>query len=94
MVLELSDRFVLIPFNPIILQLTNQSGMIKFFRKIRQQLLSENRFTKYLIYAVGEIGIDTPPAAIANAIYNATGVRITTLPITPEKILKALKAKK
>jgi len=44
--------------------------------------------------SVGEIGIDTPPAAIANAIYNATGVRITTLPITPEKILKALKAKK
>lgn len=29
--------------------------MIKFFRKIRQQLLSQNRFSKYLIYAVGEI---------------------------------------
>jgi hypothetical protein len=29
--------------------------MIKFFRKIRQKLLSENRFSKYLIYAVGEI---------------------------------------
>lgn len=29
--------------------------MIKFFRKIRQKLLSENRFRKYLIYAVGEI---------------------------------------
>lgn len=29
--------------------------MIKFFRKIRQQLLSENRFAKYLMYAVGEI---------------------------------------
>ena len=29
--------------------------MIKFFRKYRQQLLSENRFTKYLIYAIGEI---------------------------------------
>jgi len=41
--------------------------------------------------SVGEIGIDTPPAAIANAIYNATGVRIRTLPITPEKILMALK---
>lgn len=41
--------------------------------------------------SVGEIGIDTPPAAIANAIYNATGVRITELPITPEKILKGIK---
>jgi CO/xanthine dehydrogenase Mo-binding subunit len=37
--------------------------------------------------SVGEIGIDTPPAALANAIYNATGVRITELPITPEKVL-------
>lgn len=29
--------------------------MIKFFRKIRQKLLSENKFSKYLIYAFGEI---------------------------------------
>ena len=29
--------------------------MIKFFRKIRQQLLSENKFSKYLLYAIGEI---------------------------------------
>ncbi len=29
--------------------------MIKFFRKIRQNLLSENKFKKYLIYAFGEI---------------------------------------
>ena len=41
--------------------------------------------------SVGEIGIDTPPAVICNAIYNATGVRIHSLPITPEKILKGLK---
>ncbi|KAF2955803.1 molybdopterin cofactor-binding domain-containing protein [Marinitoga sp. 38H-ov] len=43
--------------------------------------------------SVGEIGIDTPPAAIANAVYNAVGVRIKDLPITPEKVLKALKEK-
>ncbi len=43
--------------------------------------------------SVGEIGIDTPPAALANAIYNAVGVRITTLPITAEKILLAIKEK-
>lgn len=29
--------------------------MIKFFRKIRQKLLSENKLSKYLVYAVGEI---------------------------------------
>ncbi|MCF7858790.1 MAG: molybdopterin-dependent oxidoreductase [Candidatus Cloacimonetes bacterium] len=37
--------------------------------------------------SVGEIGIDTPLAAVANAIYNATGVRIRKLPITPESVL-------
>ncbi|WMJ79759.1 molybdopterin-dependent oxidoreductase [Clostridium sp. MB40-C1] len=41
--------------------------------------------------SVGEMGIDTPLAAIANAVYNATGVRIKTLPISPEKVLMGLK---
>jgi len=31
--------------------------MINFFRKIRQKLLSENKFSKYLIYAIGEISL-------------------------------------
>lgn len=29
--------------------------MIKFFRKIRQSLLTENKFSKYLLYAIGEV---------------------------------------
>ena len=29
--------------------------MLKFFHQIRKRLLSENRFSKYLFYAVGEI---------------------------------------
>ncbi|MPN02154.1 putative xanthine dehydrogenase YagR molybdenum-binding subunit [bioreactor metagenome] len=40
--------------------------------------------------SVGEIGIDTPPAAIANAIFNACGVRVRDLPITPEKLLSEI----
>ncbi len=44
--------------------------------------------------SVGEIGIDTPPAALANAVYNALGVRITSLPITSEKIYNAMQEKK
>lgn len=40
--------------------------------------------------SVGEIGIDTPPAAIANAIQNAIGVRIRSLPMTSEKIYEAI----
>ena len=31
--------------------------MIKFFRKIRQRLLTENKFSKYLLYAMGEIAL-------------------------------------
>jgi CO/xanthine dehydrogenase Mo-binding subunit len=44
--------------------------------------------------SVGEIGIDTPPAALCNAVENALGVRIDSLPVTPEKIYKALQALK
>jgi CO/xanthine dehydrogenase Mo-binding subunit len=40
--------------------------------------------------SVGEIGIDTPPAVISNAVKNAIGVRIKTLPITPEKIWRSI----
>ena len=43
--------------------------------------------------SVAEIGIDTPPAAIANAIRNAAGVRLAETPFTPEKVLSALRPK-
>jgi CO/xanthine dehydrogenase Mo-binding subunit len=39
---------------------------------------------------LGELGLDPTAAVIANAIHDACGVRITTLPITPEKIRAAL----
>jgi 4-hydroxybenzoyl-CoA reductase subunit alpha len=40
-------------------------------------------------------GLTNPTAgAIANAVYKAAGVRIYDLPITPEKVLKALKEKR
>jgi CO/xanthine dehydrogenase Mo-binding subunit len=39
----------------------------------------------------GEIACVPPMAAIANAIYNATGVRVTKLPLSPENVLRALK---
>lgn len=41
--------------------------------------------------SVAEIGIDTPPAAIANAIRNAAGIRLTETPFSPERVLGALK---
>ena len=42
---------------------------------------------------VGEPGLVATAPAIANAVYDAIGVRIRSLPITPEKILAALKEK-
>ena len=43
--------------------------------------------------SIGEVVINTPAPALTHAIYNATGVWFRELPITPEKILKALKSK-
>ncbi len=43
---------------------------------------------------IGEPGLVPTAPAIANAIYDAVGVRIKDLPITPEKVLKALKEKR
>ena len=39
------------------------------------------------VRGIGEIGITGVAAAIANAVYNATGKRIRELPITPDKLL-------
>ena len=39
---------------------------------------------------LGEIGLDAIPAAIANGIADAVGVRLTELPITAEKVHRAL----
>jgi CO/xanthine dehydrogenase Mo-binding subunit len=45
----------------------------------------------YGVRGIGETPIVPPMAAIANAIEQATGVRFTELPMSPPKILKALK---
>jgi xanthine dehydrogenase YagR molybdenum-binding subunit len=37
---------------------------------------------------IGEIGIVGSPAAVANAVYHATGVRVRDLPITPDKLVR------
>ena len=42
------------------------------------------------IRGVGEVGIIPPMPAIANAIYGATGVRMSHVPMTPERMLWAL----
>ena len=40
---------------------------------------------------IGEIGVVPAPAAVANAVAHATGVRVREVPITPDKLLRQLK---
>ena len=44
----------------------------------------------YGVRGVGEVPIVPPPAAIANAIYDAIGIRMTELPMSPDRMLKAM----
>lgn len=52
--------------------------MINLFRKIRQKLLVENRFSKYLLYAIGEIVLVVIGILIALQINNANENRKNT----------------
>ncbi|HET9458013.1 MAG TPA: molybdopterin cofactor-binding domain-containing protein, partial [Candidatus Limnocylindrales bacterium] len=45
------------------------------------------------IHGIGETSLPPVMPAIGNAVYRATGVRITDLPITPEKVLRGLRAR-
>jgi len=54
---------------------------------------TEDPFGPFGAKGIGEPGLVPTAPAIANAIYDAVGVRIKDLPITPEKILTALKEK-
>jgi CO/xanthine dehydrogenase Mo-binding subunit len=47
----------------------------------------------YGVKGVGEFTANSPMPAIVNAIYDAVGVWMTNLPVTPEKVLRALEEK-
>jgi xanthine dehydrogenase molybdenum-binding subunit len=42
---------------------------------------------------VGMCGVHAIAPAVANAVYDAVGVRVREMPLTPERILEALKNK-
>ena len=42
------------------------------------------------ILGVGEGVMGPAPAAIANAVYDAVGIRLRTIPFTPERVIAAL----
>ena len=49
--------------------------MIKFFGRIRQKLLTENKFSKYLIYAIGEITLVVIGILIAIQLNNLNNAK-------------------
>ncbi|HKJ48301.1 MAG TPA: DUF6090 family protein [Christiangramia sp.] len=74
--------------------------MIKFFRNLRRQLIRENKFTRYLIYAVGEIILVVIGILIAlqindwndrRKILNEENATIASLQLEFEKNLTDLK---
>ncbi|CAN5907085.1 hypothetical protein BH11PSE3_BH11PSE3_16590 [soil metagenome] len=50
----------------------------------------DSRINRLGIKGLGEIGVVGTSAAIANAIFHATGHRIRDLPITPDKVMAGL----
>jgi xanthine dehydrogenase molybdenum-binding subunit len=60
-------------------------------RKIESIFIESNEPTgPFGAKSLSELCTIIPAAAISNAIYNAIGARVKDLPITPEKILRAL----
>jgi xanthine dehydrogenase YagR molybdenum-binding subunit len=55
-------------------------------------LMSGPGFDERGVIGLGEPPVISPAAAIANAVANATGVRVPFLPLTPERVLDALTA--
>ncbi len=53
--------------------------------------IESNDLGPYGVKGIGESGLVPTQAALANAVYQATGVLIKELPVKPEKVLKGLK---
>jgi CO/xanthine dehydrogenase Mo-binding subunit len=49
-----------------------------------------NPLHPYGVRGVAEVSLVPPLAAVANAVYDATGVRMTELPMNPAAIVKAV----
>lgn len=58
-------------------------------RELRVHVLED--LTRGEIHGVGETSLPPVMAAIGNAVYHATGVRLRDLPLTPEKVLRGLR---
>lgn len=88
----LIDKGTGLPLNPNILDY--KALTIKDVpRKIDMIFVENNKeYGVYGAHGIGEPPIAPPGPTIANAVFNAIGVRVDDLPITREKLLAALKA--
>jgi hypothetical protein len=55
---------------------------------------SEEPSGPYGAKSIGEVAINGPAPAIANAVYDAVGVRLFELPMTPERLWRAMQTRK
>ncbi len=60
------------------------------FGEIVVHMMTGNGFDERGVIGLGEPPVISPGAAISNAVANAIGVRVPTLPLTPDKVLSAL----
>jgi putative selenate reductase molybdopterin-binding subunit len=54
---------------------------------------TEEPLGPYGAKSIGEVAINTATPAVLNAVFHATGIRFTKLPVRPEDVLRALSAK-
>jgi xanthine dehydrogenase YagR molybdenum-binding subunit len=59
--------------------------------KIKVHLMTGKRHDERGVIGIGEPPVISPGAAISNAVANAIGVRVGTIPLTPERVLAALR---
>ena len=70
------------------------TGNLSFDEAVRVLVEVANPGHPYGVRGVGEVPIVPPPAAIANAIYRAVGVRLHELPMSPGRVCLAMNSSK
>ena len=66
---------------------------IKDVGKLKVHMMTTPEYEKRGVIGLGEPPVISPGAAIANAVANACGVRVPSLPLTPDRVLVALSQK-
>lgn len=66
---------------------------IKDVGQLKVHMMTTPDYEKRGVIGLGEPPVISPGAAIANAVANACGVRVPTLPLTPDRVLTALSQK-